>query len=409
MLIAFLLWASGACANDTSGYAVPMGGAVRNDNDAIWSRLVQLAGGRGARFVVFATAAGDPHEAAARAIEILQRHGAVATHIPVAPRIANIDIAREVRNPKWLDEVRRARGVYFTGGAQERIVDSLQPRGERTPLLEAIWEVYRKGGVVAGSSAGAAVMSATMFRDAVDVVGVLRGSFADGKEIDRGLGFVGPALFVDQHFLARGRLGRMLPVMAAKGYAFGLGVEEDSAAVVHGDHIEVIGAKGALLVDLRDAAMSASGQPFTVRNARLTYLDRGDRIDMKTRQLAPSAEKLKRTIDPRAADFEPYYQDAPFFMQILGQGAVLTAMTTLLDSPLAEVRGLAYDAPRNERDARAALGFEFRLFKGADTIGWFTSAFGGEDYTVANVYLDVTPVRVAQPLYSPWRESRAQQ
>ena len=50
-------------------------------------------------------------------------------------------------------------------------------------------------------------------------------------------------------------------------------------------------------------------------------------------------------------------------------------------------------------DGGEPLGFEFRLYKGPDTVGWFTGAFGGEDYTVVNVHLDVRPVRVASPLY----------
>lgn len=401
-LLTMLLASAVASAETAAGYAIAIGGALRHDNDAVWSRIVQLAGGHGARFVVFATAADDPHDAAARIVTTLQRHGAVATHIPVAPRIDGIDLADEVRSKKWIDEVRRARGVYFTGGSQERIVDTLQPRGVRTPLLDAIWDVYHAGGVVAGSSAGAAIMSATMFRDAPEVLSVMRGEFRQGREIDRGLGFVGPALFVDQHFLARGRIGRMLPVMTAKTYMLGLGVEEDSAAIVHGKQIEVIGAEGALFVDLRGASHGAAGEPLSIRAARLTYLGPGDRIDLATRELTPAPAKTKHRIDWRAPDFSPYHDDAPFFMQILGPGTLLAAMTNLLDSPLSEVRGLAYDLPRSDA-ARAEPGFEFRLYKGVDTIGWFTSASGGEDYTVANVYLDVTPVRVAQPFYLPWR------
>ncbi|MGS0759390.1 cyanophycinase, partial [Roseateles sp. GG27B] len=67
----------------------------------------------------------------------------------------------------------------------------------------------------------------------------MKGKWMDGKQIDRGLGFVGPDLFVDQHFLKRGRFGRMIPLMMAKGYKLGLGVDENSAAIMHGDDIEV--------------------------------------------------------------------------------------------------------------------------------------------------------------------------
>ena len=127
------------------------------------------------------------------------------------------------------------------------------PGGKVTPLLQAVWDVYRSGGVVAGSSAGAAIMSATMIRDGEDMMSLLKGTIRPGKEIDRGLGFVGEGLFTDQHFLRRGRIGRLLPVMVATGYTRGLGVEENTAAIVHDDEVEIVGAGGALFTDLERA------------------------------------------------------------------------------------------------------------------------------------------------------------
>ena len=132
----------------------------------------------------------------------------MAEALPVAPKFLWVDLSKVVRDPALIAKVKAAKGIFFTGGVQERIVDVLQPGGQTTPMLEAIWYVYRKGGVVAGTSAGAAIMSTIMFRDAPSVINVLKGRFADGKQVDRGLGFVGPHLFVDQHFLKRGRFGR---------------------------------------------------------------------------------------------------------------------------------------------------------------------------------------------------------
>ena len=77
-----------------AGSVVAIGGALRYDNDPVWSRIVALAGGEGSRFVVLATAAANPEESAARVIEALQRHGASAVHVAVAPRIAGIDVAQ---------------------------------------------------------------------------------------------------------------------------------------------------------------------------------------------------------------------------------------------------------------------------------------------------------------------------
>lgn len=380
--------------------AVVIGGALKFDNDSVWQRIVDEAGGPQARFVVFGTAAANPARAASQIVEALNRRGARAESVPITPQLPADKLAAALRDPVLLAKVSQARGVFFSGGAQEHITGTLQPGGRPTPMLEAIWSVYRRGGVVAGTSAGAAIMSRVMFRDAQDVMEVLNGQLRPGLEIDQGLGFVGPDLFIDQHFLKRGRIGRMLPLMVAQGYRIGLGVEENSAAVIKADQAEVIGARGALYVDLRQARSDAGLGAFNLQNARLSYLERGDRIDLKTGAVTPAeAKRSSSPIDPSASDFKPYFKNEPFYPDILGDNTIAHAMAQLLDSPAQELRGLAARLGPSA-EVRSQPGFEFRLYKGPDTRGWFTGAFGGEDYTVVNVHLDVTPVRVASPLYT---------
>ena len=157
-----------------AGIAVPIGGALKHDNDEVWSRLVQLAGGKGAKYAVLATAAGDPEKSAAAIVNALNKHGAIAEHIPVAPKLPGSDPQKAVRDPALIAKVKAGRGVYFAGGAQDRIVDTLLPEGKPTPLLIAIRDVFERGGVVAGSSAGAAIMSTTMFRNPPDNLSILK-------------------------------------------------------------------------------------------------------------------------------------------------------------------------------------------------------------------------------------------
>ncbi len=390
-----------------TGAVVAIGGALRYDNAPVWSRLVALAGGPGARFVVLATASENPERSAALAVAALEAHGAKAAPLPVAPRLENVDLAQATRDPQLIARVAAARGVFFTGGAQERIVDTLQPGGRATPLLEAVHDVLVRGGVIAGTSAGAAVLSRVMFRDATDVLAVMKGALRDGREVDCGLGFAGPDLLVDQHFLARGRLGRMLPLMQSRGLRAGLGVEEDSAAILRDGQVEVIGAGGvgaggALFVDLTGATTDAQLGAFNIAGVRLTYLGDGDRLDLRTRALSPAAVRARGTrVEPGAAGFAPYFEERPFLLDVLADGAVLRGMTYALDGPSAEVRGLAFDA-RPEAAAPRDLGFEFRFSRVPGTAGWFSSALGGDSYTIENVRLDVVPVKVAQPLYRAW-------
>jgi len=385
-----------------AGTAIVIGGALKTDNDAVWQRIVDEAGGAGARIAVFATAAANPERSAGQIVSVLNRHGANAEHIPVAPRLKDVDLQARLNDPALIAKVAASKAVFFAGGAQELIVDTLQPGGQPTAMLKAIRQVFDGGGVVAGTSAGAAIMSRMMFRDAQDNMQILKGQWREKREYDRGLGFVGSDLFVDQHFLKRGRIGRMLPAMRSFGYTLGIGVEENSAIVVKGPSVEVIGARGALLVDLSAATSDPKLPVFNLRGAVLSYLDRGDRHNLKTGVSTPAAHKLREAkIDPAASDYKPYLQSDGYFLDILGDSTITTAMAQLLDSPLPEVRGLAYRARPREGDSAPDIGFEFRLYKGPGLVGWFSGALGGEDYTVLKARLDVIPVRMANPLFTP--------
>jgi cyanophycinase len=396
---------SGTKPLSKNGIAIVLGGALKYDNDVVWQRIVDLAGGKGARFAVLATASEEPAKSAAQIIEVLTKHGAVAEHIPVAPKLTpqfkGGDARKAAHDGELVAKIKLSQGVFFSGGAQERITDALfEADGKQTPVLAAIWHVFNQGGVVAGTSAGAAIMSTTMFRDAPDVLNVLKFGARDGKEIDRGLGFAGTELFVDQHFLKRGRLGRMLPVMVQKNYQLGLGVDENSGAIVRGDDVEIIGSKGALVADLGDAAIDRSLREFNLKNAKISYLERGDHFNLKTKSVKPSAQKIAgKKLDANAEKYSPYFSANMFYPDVLGDNTIVNAISNLIDNKQESVVGLAFSGMPTDGDRSPNLGFEFRFRKGKDSYGYFTSAMGGENYTVVNIYLDVLPVNVSRPLY----------
>lgn len=379
------------------GSVVSIGGALRDDNLEVWRRIVQLAGGAGAPFAVFGTASQDPDASTGANVALLRQYGATAVAVRVAPRIPGIDLEAAVRDPHWIALVRNAKGIYFGGGDQSRIVATLAPGGVASPLLLAIRDVLRDGGVVAGSSAGAAVMSELMFTGG-EPLAVMKNSA--GTVHDAGLGFIKPGVLIDQHFLKRGRIGRLLPLMQRQGIALGIGVEEDSAIVVQGDEVEVIGRKGALMVDLSAATSDPAVAEFNLRGARLSYLDRGDRVHLASRVVTPSPAKLAGRRLP--AGVQPRLEGAAFFADVLADFAIVNAMVRLVDSTLAEVRGLSFDALATlatAREDKPELGFEWRLTRGADTSAWSA----GDDFSIVAVHLDVQPVRMKLPLYTPWR------
>ncbi len=385
---------------DEHGSLVIIGGALRHEQTDVWNRIVELAGGPAARIAVLPTASSEPLTNGSRTVDALRRAGADAVLVPLYLAASDADPKRPAADPELVDQVKQARGVFFIGGSQERITSALgSSAGDSTPLLEAIWDVYRRGGVVAGSSAGAAVMSHTMFRRSRAVINVLQDGLQVGNELTSGLGFVNPGWFVEQHCLTRGRFGRSLVAMRTLGLKYGFGVDENTAVVVQrGREMSVLGYKGAIVMDLSEAKSDPQTKGFNIKNARLTYLDRGDAFDLHSLQLTPSAQKRAgQTIDPASAAFAPARNDKLVVADILGNTTLADVLARLIDNRHSEAIGLAFDAA--ETLSGPTTGFEFRFYRAADSRGWYTSASGASAYTVSNIHLDVRPVQIAGPLY----------
>lgn len=382
--------ASPASATAPKGTLVIIGGGLRGENEPVWERIVELAGGKGARIAVFGSASANPERAARLDVERLNFYGADAFVVPVAVRLKGTDYKAAANDPVLAAQVSSAAGAYFVGGDQARITEALRkPDGSSTLMLDALWDMYRRGGVIAGTSAGAAIMSKTMFYNVSSVLSTLKRGVADGMEMAPGIGFIGDDVFVDQHLLVRGRFARMLPVMLAKGYKQGLGIDENTAMIIHPNReVEVLGYKGALLIDLAQAT-SVPGD-FNVANARLSYLDNGDRYNLTTHTFTPSPDKLGGKFDPA----RPYYKGPLFTADVLGHTTIVDLMTKLIDSDQPDAIGIAFGSPR---DLQADLGFEFRLSRISDSVGYASAI--ADAYAVYNIRLDVRPIKIQQPFY----------
>jgi cyanophycinase len=395
--LALVVACGGAAAADVAkGSLVIIGGGLRVNNAEVWENIVALAGGKGARIAVLPTAAENPAKEGQLTADALNRYGARAFVVPVAPRLAgkdDIDAARKAADdPALADAVRKAGGAFFTGGDQARITGSLRRLdGGNTAVLDALWTLYRRGGVIAGTSAGAAIMSSTMFYDPpLEVMPVLKNGVVDGKDVAPGLGFIGTDVFVDQHLLARGRFGRMLPAMLAKGYTLGLGIDENTAAVVGPTRdVTVIGYRGALVLDLAQASVDKAKPGFNLTNARISYVDSGDRFNLATRTFAPGPGK--EPVDRKYVEHR-----APiFYTDILGNTAVADLLEKLADSDLQRAVGVAFEGPDSPSPER---GFEFTFTRMPDSAEYVTNR---EDaYSIYRIRMDVRPVRVHQPFYT---------
>ncbi|WP_332848789.1 cyanophycinase [Massilia sp. S19_KUP03_FR1] len=378
------------------GSLVIVGGALRADNAAVWQRIVDLAGGKGARIAVVPAAAGNPTGSGGRVVQHLNQYGAQAFLLPLAPRLPG-DVHVAANDPANVAALQASGGVYFIGGDQARITASLRNvDGANSKVLDAIWALYHRGGVVAGASAGAAIMSSTMFDNAGTTLSLLQNGVSDGTELAPGLGFIGKDVFVDQHLIIRGRFARMLPAMLKKSYKRGLGIDENTAVVVGpGRDAEVIGYKGAIWFDLTNATVDPNLQAFNIANASISYLDHGDRINLDTGAMTPSADKVGGKVDPA----KPGNRSPLFSADILGNTTLVDLMSKLVDSSQPQATGLAFGGP----DANPALpGFSFQLRRTDATVGYESAT--SEAYSVYRMRLDVKPVKVRWPAIGEYRK-----
>ncbi|TAG05365.1 MAG: cyanophycinase [Betaproteobacteria bacterium] len=402
MMMGYDVRAAGHESKSVEGTLVIMGGAIHPDTEDIWQRIVALAGGSGAQIAVIAAAAASPESSAERTIAVLKRYGAAPFFVPAAPRLATSDFRKMADDKDLAQRVAAAGGVFFNGGDQSRITQTLlRADGKRTALLEAIWSVYERGGVLAGTSAGAAIMSETMFYEPPDVLSVLQNPLRQNRDIAPGLGFVGAGVFIDQHVLARGRFARMLPAMAAAKVTLGIGVDENAAVAVSRDgtkrRFEVLGASGVIVLDTSRATSNASLSAFNVRGARLSYLERGDHFDLNTRVMTPSAFKLGGTIlDPAHPNYKPEFDEPRWYADALSKNGLVEIMCNLIDNTPRQVVAMALPPPhQTNRD----LGFEFTFRKAPGTLGYLRIDKGRAHYSVKDIVLDVLPVKVTAPLY----------
>lgn len=180
----------------------------------------------------------------------------------------------------WLDSLKKAKLIFITGGDQTRFMGVVQ----HTPVYDAIHEAYQNGATIAGTSAGAAVMSRQMItgRELTDTT--YRATFRKLRdkniELQEGLGLISTAI-IDQHFIVRSRYNRLLSAMALYPNLACIGIDEETAIIVTGNTAEVAGERQVVvmknpvqlkvqpngLIKLKDIAFSVytHGDKFNIK------------------------------------------------------------------------------------------------------------------------------------------------
>jgi cyanophycinase len=187
-----------------------------------------------------------------------------------------------------------AAGVFFTGGDQMKISSQI---GD-TPIYKRVKEIYEAGGVIAGTSAGASVMSETMLVEGGDEEShVIGGSV----RMAPGLGLIS-GVIIDQHFIERGRMGRLLGAVAQNPKNLGVGIDEQTAIVVErGNGFYVLGSGAVYVIDGGEVSNSNIAEEdlhktLSIYDIKLHMLSQGDCFDLVSRRprqmVRRAAEKL---------------------------------------------------------------------------------------------------------------------
>jgi len=241
--------------------------------ELVRDRFVELAGGPQARIIVIPTAhrVADGPEASA-ALDPWMGKGASSV------RLLHTRSQDMANDPAFVQPLTEATGVWLGGGSQKLLTDAyLGTEVERQLKL-----LLERGGVIGGSSAGAAVMTRVM---------ITRGRMK--ADVEQGFDFL-PGAVVDQHFLKRNRLSRLLSVLTDHPELVGLGIDEQTALVFH--------VRSRLLTVIGDSFVIACVPGSEDHPARLEVLKSGDKIDLATLKEAPD---LSLTIAPALGSGSP--------------------------------------------------------------------------------------------------------
>ncbi|MDQ8161020.1 MAG: cyanophycinase [Gemmatimonadota bacterium] len=259
------------------GWIIPIGGKLLTPS--ILDRFVALSGGASARIAIIPTASSEP-DMGTFYERVFQRHGVARAKALNFVRRSDCD------DGDWLESLGTATGVFLTGGNQLKLSTTLGG----TPVGQLLRERHAAGMHIAGTSAGAAYLSEHMIAYGAEGSSPRAGMVT----LCAGLGLTNRVI-IDQHFRQRDRLGRLLTALAYNPFAFGLGVDEDTAAFLSPDErIDVMGSGSITIIDPTNVTFSSiaeaePGEAVTLLGATLHVLAAGASFNLRTRQAVATA------------------------------------------------------------------------------------------------------------------------
>ncbi|MCU0365109.1 MAG: cyanophycinase [Ignavibacteriaceae bacterium] len=274
----FTLFSVSTVYSQGKGHLVIIGGGDKPSY--IMQKIVDYAGGPASKIIIIPNASSDPIGSAEYNVEEFINLGCTNVDYILFNR-ADAD------KDSLVKKLEGAKGIFFSGGDQAFLTRDMLG----TKLLEKVYEIYNNGGVISGTSAGAAVMSEVMItgnelinKDSTDIFISIQ---KNNVEVKEGLGFVKTA-FIDQHFIKRKRLNRTISVVLENPNLLGIGIDESTCIVVYPDEtIEVIGENQVMIFDAtncRDVRLDKNGN-LGGENIIMHLLIDGDRFNLESKEV----------------------------------------------------------------------------------------------------------------------------
>jgi cyanophycinase len=272
----FVLLITSQSFSQTRGKLVIIGGVQTQE---IVKRFVALAGGPNARILIIPNAGSEPVLNSEEEQKNFISLGAKADYLMFTRATADDD--SNLKKMEW------ANAVFFLGGDQVDLTKDMLG----TKLLQKAYDIYNNGGVIAGSSAGAAVMSEVMITgnelvnkdSTVSFVTIEKGNV----EIKQGFGFL-KTVIIDQHFLKRKRHNRTIAALIEHPNLIGVAIDESTSIIVYpNDTFEVFGNNQVLVYDPTNGTNIREDKRgnLGISNMKLSVLITGDRFDLKSKQV----------------------------------------------------------------------------------------------------------------------------
>lgn len=255
----------------------------RANGGEILARFVQLAGGPDAAIVVITAASEEPDRMWRGYKSALCRIG--ATHCQALHVLSR----REANYAAPVQLLDAAGGIFIAGGDQHRLLDCLR----ESELADALHRALRRGACVAGTSAGASAVARHMLDQGETGIQPRKGAV----RLSEGLGLL-PGVVIDQHFSERQRMARLLSAVAEHPQRYGIGIDENTALLMHADDgMEILGEGGVTVVDGGSMESNADnkddGSQLELLDVRLHVLPSGVRYSLDEYAPAPIARLLR--------------------------------------------------------------------------------------------------------------------